>query len=613
MNASPSPFPGRSQGFALVSIMIMIGVLAALIATYFAVTNSEISAQRSQIGLNTGFNAAEAGLNLRADALRSVFQGYNVPSGTPAVNCQSANAADHGTGDYACISYGLDNKRTATTYMTEDAGNPVAITIPGGELYAGLNAQQYTYDIYSEAGADPTKPEAILMLRTMVRLVPLFQFAAFYNKDLEIQPGPDMTLAGPVHVNGDLYLGAGSSSTLAIGGETTVSGSLYHGRKDADNCSGKVTITDASGTPTYTPYSSASSGCSGTRKQINASDLPIWGGNVQIGVPAVQVPQPADMNPVQGATYWDKADLRIELKLNGGGNPTGIQVSNPDGSIDTGATSLLAGCAGAVSYSDQHSSPHGLYNPREGQWITMLDVDMPALLACAQQHSNTILNGRTIDDTTDGGLVFYFTVDGPNSNTTNNYGVRIRDGASLASSYPSDPAIKGLTVVTNQALYVQGDYNSVNKKPASFLSDSFNVLSNNWHDSNSTGNPASSWNHRVASSTTINAAILSGTDSTGGAEGTAGQDSGHYNGGLENYPRFLEQWSGKTLTYRGSFVSLNLPLHVNGAWQYGYPQYTAPNRDFGYDTSFNNAANLPPLNPRFVYVTQQFFDRTYTH
>ncbi|HKJ82986.1 MAG TPA: hypothetical protein VJ961_03075 [Mariprofundaceae bacterium] len=595
----------REKGFALITVMVMVGVLAALAAAYYALTMSEVSSQRSQAGLNTGFNAAEAGLNLRAKALRSIFQSYNAPSGNPATNCQSTNSTDWGTGDYICKNYTVGN-RTATTYLKANPNNPVAITIPGGELYAGLNAQEYVYDIYSRAGTDPSKPEAILQMRTKVRLVPLFQFAAFYNKDLEIEPGPNMNLAGPVHVNGDLYLGSGA--TLSIGGQTTVTDNLYHGRKDTNSCSGKVTITDAAETPQYTPFSSASSGCSGGRKQVTKGDLPTWSGNVQTGVDRVQVPPPEDMDPKPGAAYWDKADLRIALKLDSSNAPSGVDVYNSDGSINYSASNALTSCSGAVSYSDKNTSPHGLYNSREGKWISMLDVNVPSLLECAHKHSISMMGGKDLNDTTEGGLVFYFTVKGPNSSASaNDYGVRLKNGGTLASPHSTDPAIKGLTVVTNQAIYVQGDYNKTNKKPAGILADSFNVLSNNWNDANS-----QSWGHRKATSTTINAAVLSGTDSTGNAEGAAGQDNGHYNGGLENYPRFLEQWSGKTLTYRGSFVSLGKPRHVNGAWVYGNPQYTAPVRDFGYDTSFNNAANLPPLSPRFVYLKQEMFDRTYT-
>ena len=103
--------------------------------------------------------------------------------------------------------------------------------------------------------------------------------------------------------------------------------------------------------------------------------------------------------------------------------------------------------------------------------------------------------------------------------------------------------------------------------------------------------------------TTINSAFLGGTDVTNSAA-TPG-----YNGGLENYPRFLENWSGETLNYRGSFVSLGTPIHVSGRW--ANQDYGAPGRNWDYDTDFNKANNLPPLTPRFVYLRQESFIRNF--
>src|SRR5262249_54918666 len=96
---------------------------------------------------------------------------------------------------------------------------------------------------------------------------------------------------------------------------------------------------------------------------------------------------------------------------------------------------------------------------------------------------------------------------------------------------------------------------------------------------------------------------------------------GSYNGGLENYPRFHENWGG-TLTYNGSFVSLGNPLHSDGAWcgtggsstaaaVTGCNIYNPPTRTWDYDPAFNNVANLPPLTPRFVYVQQVLFTESF--
>ena len=110
----------------------------------------------------------------------------------------------------------------------------------------------------------------------------------------------------------------------------------------------------------------------------------------------------------------------------------------------------------------------------------------------------------------------------------------------------------------------------------------------------------SSSNARAAASTTIFAAFASRVDNTNMA--TTG-----YNGGLENFPRFQEDWSGDTFTYRGSFVSLGTPLHANGHWTAdgdSYNMYNPPARNWDYDPQFNDVAMLPPLTPTFVAVRQ---------
>jgi hypothetical protein len=162
-------------------------------------------------------------------------------------------------------------------------------------------------------------------------------------------------------------------------------------------------------------------------------------------------------------------------------------------------------------------------------------------------------------------------------------------------------------------MYAMGDYNSPvtgddSRIPASFLGDTFQVLSNAWPDVDYLSTVATG--ARDASSTTINAAVLAGTDTTGDTEGPGGWDKA-YNGGLENYPRFLEYWYNDDIfTYRGSFVSLNRPLRSNGGWGSGY--YDPPVRVWDYDKRFDNARNLPPLTPKFVYLRQELFVRDFS-
>ena len=262
----------------------------------------------------------------------------------------------------------------------------------------------------------------------------------------------------------------------------------------------------------------------------------------------------------------------------------------------------------------------GFYNQREGKWMRLLDINVADLLLWNQQHGSPFFANS---DNTDGGLVIFASVEGPNSNTTNNYGVRLFGSANLpipgGIGVSADPT--GLTVASDQAMYVLGDYNrgpisagDLPRQPASIIGDSVNILSQRYwlpgcignycRDGQSVRPLSETW--RDGATTWINAAFLGGVDTTPASF----PGSGAYNGGLENYPRFHEDLAGFPLNYQGSFVSLGEPQHVRGAWcgtGNGCNIYNPPDRNWNYDPAFNDAANLPPLTPRFVYVQQVLF------
>ncbi|MGK7882012.1 MAG: hypothetical protein AB4060_18215 [Crocosphaera sp.] len=223
--------------------------------------------------------------------------------------------------------------------------------------------------------------------------------------------------------------------------------------------------------------------------------------------------------------------------------------------------------------------------------------------------------GLAASDSSDGGLVIYGTIDSSDypdaAGNTSPYGFALTQGQqliSLARNLSINNPL-GVTFASDQAIYVQGNYNSVNKQPTAILGDSINILSNACLNANKAINKNSDRNCDIDGSkqngaeTIINTAFLGGTDITNSSS-TSG-----YNGGLENYPRFSENWAGQTLTYRGSFVSLGTPIHVRGRWL--DQEYDAPNRNWDYDLDFNDADNLPPLTPRFVYLRQESFIRNF--
>ena len=87
----------------------------------------------------------------------------------------------------------------------------------------------------------------------------------------------------------------------------------------------------------------------------------------------------------------------------------------------------------------------------------------------------------------------------------------------------------------------------------------------------------------------MNTAVMSGNRNTAGSQ---------YSGGLENFMRFLENWSNVTYNYNGSLVCLWQSNQVQGAWP-GTGVYNPPKRNWSFSMAVND---LPPGTPR-VRVT----------
>jgi hypothetical protein len=101
-----------------------------------------------------------------------------------------------------------------------------------------------------------------------------------------------------------------------------------------------------------------------------------------------------------------------------------------------------------------------------------------------------------------------------------------------------------------------------------------------------------------ATNTEVYGAILAGHSATPCDHEDAGCAGGYedfYGGGIENFPRFLERWSGITLKYVGALVSIHESVIANSTWNGTY--YSPPVRDWSFDTRFKDPTNLPPGTP----------------
>jgi hypothetical protein len=187
------------------------------------------------------------------------------------------------------------------------------------------------------------------------------------------------------------------------------------------------------------------------------------------------------------------------------------------------------------------------------------------------------------------------------------WGVKLVNGKTIPNpSFAHDRDIYGTTIATNQMLYVEGHYNADGDKdtgsptepddpdnfgregheaPAALIADSITFLSESWNDEDS----AKSLSERRASNTEVSAAIMTGLVPSG----ETGSNS--YSGGVENFPRFLENWSSRSLTMRGSIVALFESEVGTRRWGYG-DVYSAPRRDWGFNAKFAEGF-LPPGTP----------------
>ncbi|GHB95248.1 hypothetical protein [Cerasicoccus arenae] len=259
----------------------------------------------------------------------------------------------------------------------------------------------------------------------------------------------------------------------------------------------------------------------------------------------------------------------------------------------------------------------GMHDKREGADLNMVNVDVGAL--------KTILDKNDVNDWSSGGApsdwwngVVY--VEFPEQNATSNrpdnvnpaiegWGVKITNAKEIPNpTFAQSNGIYGTSFATNQAMYIDGHYNadgdpntgsptepdsssnfasSGAEAPSALVADAITFLSTNWDDANSTKSKDS---NRVASNfTEVSAAILAGIVPSG----ETGSNS--YSGGVENFPRFLEKWSGKTLRIRGSIVALFESEVSKERWGKG-DVYDAPNRNWGFHEKLGEGY-YPPGTP----------------
>jgi hypothetical protein len=431
--------------------------------------------------------------------------------------------------------------------------------------FQGMVAVSQNYDISSTC-RDNFDSMANVTESVAINAIPLGQFAVFYEKDLEILPGPDFIIEGWVHSNGDMYVG--SHNTLSFDSRITSVGNLFHRRKnDGSVMGGTVRIKDADGNYQSMRLPDGTGSLDSDHPDWAAQSITRWGDRVRNnvhGVPKLRLPievgeephdiieraDPSDSEQLSDIKFENKADLKIidGVGYDAAGNI--VPLTYPDPADPSNTKSII--------------STKSFYNYREGKTIQVTEIDV----------ANLIESGVSIGD----GVVY---VSDTQPGGSNQAAVRLANGSQLPSG--------GMTLASDNPVYIQGDYNTVNQQASLVVGDAINVLSNSWDDAN--GN----FGDRNASDTTVNTVVFTGNTET---------TPGNYNGGLENVLRFLEDWGNDTLTFRGSIIDMWYSEVATGDWSYGSPQYKAPTRDWRFDPFYLDPENQPPGIP-LVYAVER--------
>jgi hypothetical protein len=366
------------------------------LVAYMTMSNLTKSSTNAYIDGTNTFYAAESGLNRRAEQLRQKFFGYALPGNTTATpnpsniaTCfpLSLTTTPTANNDFECRNYPFKyNNNIAQTTSTDGSGAtvlseqdggknsiqytsftfvqdktsyvagssppaPTPTRIPAGQTYAGLNALEYRYTVYATAAkpdlTNPTNPvqnsdsKTVLQMDFRSRVVPLFQFAVFYDGDLEMSSTPKMILGGRVHTNGNLYAQTTSTSagspptgaTTYFNDQVTSAGDIYN-RTDASipyqgsNASFAPVRVLQSGDPITNSPAPVYYPANYFRSSVYASNLPLstyeiaaFGGQVKdgaAGATTLNTPEAGFLRKRnyfnnQVGRYYDKADMRLEM------------------------------------------------------------------------------------------------------------------------------------------------------------------------------------------------------------------------------------------------------------------------------------------------------------
>ena len=646
MRITVQPPVRHDNGYALIMIMVFLAVTLTVFASmmYWTSSNAKITMR------NNAFTGAEA-------AAESGVETMLAPMIRDFDNCGALNSTN-----------------TYVSVTTDQTGWPISYQISGSvaidrtqetnlvalsSQFAGLMLMGYVDYCTNTATATaingPVAVPATVQLCTEFASIPIFQYAIFYNMDLEICPGAAMTIGGHVHSNNNIYYtGNSASQPLTFASMVDSSGFSTNSRSPSDP-------------QTWSPGNVNFNVPGQPLQNVDSLSMPIGTNNspaavaaiIQLPPSSITIPSAAAYSPTGQVYLYNQADLiitndttgtNLTVLYNNGNATTQLTPVQPDVLIIATnyqtKTQTIAPTTNAVYYS--FVTNVSFYDYREKDTVRAIQIDVGKLNAWLTNNATIISNivkGATsgtnmyIGGTNRGGYQYnQMNINGSTSKGRNIWSIYVYNSVPLTST--TLPAVRlvngsqlpsstlfgntffsGLTVATAQPIYTLGNYNVTNNGataftlgsttnggtvPAALIGDSLTILSQNWSDSYSLANTAVSsttLNGRTAIQTTVNAAALEGIVPSVTVNGTK-----QYSGGVENFLRLLENWNGVNLNYNGSIVVMFPSQYATNFWIGPGTYYNAPNRNWGFDLNFTKGQSYqPPMSPQVNYVIRSAY------
>ncbi|HLP24151.1 MAG TPA: hypothetical protein VK477_00635, partial [Acidobacteriota bacterium] len=230
---SPHSLTRARRGSALITVILLTAIMAILTTSILRYTiNERRGNERNRVQLRAK-NMAENISVYAAEQLTTKLYRSRATGAMAFIGGSNQIHLPDSSGNASVLS----NVRFAdTSGMEVRAGmmapEPYELVTDITDPNYGLQVSTATVPIIAKATV--THPSigaqtAHVLQEMEIAMTPLFQFGLFYNMDLELFPGQDMSIMGPVHTNGKLMARGevGGSADLTFSDRVSAAAGLY--------------------------------------------------------------------------------------------------------------------------------------------------------------------------------------------------------------------------------------------------------------------------------------------------------------------------------------------------------------------------------------------------